>query len=440
MFFKKRHMFQLLVAIIMAAGTLSCSQADLDFTIGSDRHSGDYLSRSHSTEYRKVFLMYSAGFNNLSDDLESDIQDIIGSPLPTNSRDVFLIFSHHTAGYGNYKKKTSPTLTRISQSYDGDIICDTLLVMDAGTPSASAETMEEVLTYIRDEYPSQNYGMLFSSHGTGWLPSNHKFDSSSTPWKAGAEGTPYSTHDGLRPDGLPAVKSVGREEIHLGQGLEIDIKDFAAAIPMFLDFIVFDACLMGSVEVAYQLKDKCGHIVCSPAEILAEGMDYVTMTGFLLQNGDADLTGFAENYYNFYNDSNRNGAFRSGTITVVDCSRLEDLALVCRDIFEKHRDSITMLENKANEVQKYYTLSEHQCYYDLKDIVIKAGSSEEELNALNEALNACVPYCASTDYILNTVKVNTYSGLSMYLQRKRHTALNEYYRELEWNKATGLVQ
>ena len=438
MFFKKPHIFQALAAFIIAAGILSCSPVDLDFTTGGISQLEKHPPRVPSTEYRNVFVIYSAGFNNLSGDLEEDINDLLSSRISTNPRDAIIVFSHRTTGPRNYKVKTSPTLTHIGTDIDGSFIKDTLLVMDVETPSASAETMKEILTFVAEKFPSDRYGMLFSSHGTGWLPSNHKFTASSS-WKAAANDIDHNPHDGLRPDGLPEVKSIGREEINGMQGLEIDIRDFADAIPMYLDYMIFDACLMGSIEVAYQLKDKCRQIVCSPAEILAEGMDYKSMTDYVFKH-ESDLAGFAENYYNFYNDPERQSAYRSGTISVVNCTALDSLAQVCKEIFARNRNKLNNLESNSSLVQKYFTMSEHQCYYDFEDIIRKSGASEEDIATFNDALKKCITYRAATDYILGTVKVSNYSGLSMYLQKSSHTALKDYYRTLEWNKATGLVQ
>ena len=52
----------------------------------------------------------------------------------------------------------------------------------------------------------------------------------------------------------------------------IEIADLPGAIPMHLDFIIMDACLMGCVEVAYELRDKCDILIFSPTEILSSGI------------------------------------------------------------------------------------------------------------------------------------------------------------------------
>lgn len=51
---------------------------------------------------------------------------------------------------------------------------------------------------------------------------------------------------------------------------EMELEEFAAAIPDGqLDFIVFEACLMAGVEVAYVLRGKTDYILSSAAEIVS---------------------------------------------------------------------------------------------------------------------------------------------------------------------------
>ena len=67
---------------------------------------------------------------------------------------------------------------------------------------------------------------------------------------------------------------------------EMNIEDFAAAIPMKMDYIIMDACLMGGIEVAYALKDKCDRIIFSQAEVIGDGLcEYDTMASRLLAGG-----------------------------------------------------------------------------------------------------------------------------------------------------------
>ena len=145
-------------------------------------------TRGHNDTYRNVFLIYSCGFNNISSYLKQDIEDVASSSLMSHYRDVVLVFSHSTARYGNYSQNTSPVLTRFRKDADGSVIRDTLMVMRDSTISASAETLNEVLTFVHEKFPATGYGMLFTSHGTGWVPAGYASDPSKFDPQAGNPG------------------------------------------------------------------------------------------------------------------------------------------------------------------------------------------------------------------------------------------------------------
>ena len=218
---------------------------------------------------------------------------------------------------------------------------------------------------------------------------------------------------------------------------ETDIREIADLLPFKLDYIIFDACFMGGVEVAYQFKDKCRYMCFSQTEILSDGMDYTTMISDLLEGNRADLVSLATNYFNHYNLSS--GSKRSATISVVDCSKLGTLAAVCRNLFRNYDISKDNVD--ASKLQKYFYYTNHAWFYDLYSIVQAAGASETELSDLQWALDECILYKAATPtFALYKFPIDTHSGLSMYLPEKERTQLNSYYRELTWNKLTGLLK
>ena len=80
----------------------------------------------------------------------------------------------------------------------------------------------------------------------------------------------------------------------------MELPDFAEAIPMKLDYILFDACLMGGIEVAYELRGKCSLLGFSQTEVLAEGLDYKTLTQHLLQKEKPYPEGVCADYFTQY--------------------------------------------------------------------------------------------------------------------------------------------
>ena len=405
-------------------------------------------SEREAVEYtRKVMLLYSAGFNSISSYLKEDIQDLSKGWVPKKRKaeDVILVYSHLPEKRGQYSQPTSPVLFQLYTESDGTIARDTLVTYEAGTISASAAQLHEVLSYVNETFPARSYGLIFSSHATGYLPggfyskpSDYIFTEGAM-FSSGRRGTylpsPVPYVEPERDPDLPAVKSIG-QDVQNGLSYEIDLKDFAQAIPMKLDYILFDACLMGGIEVAYELAGKCDLVGFSQAEVLAEGFNYKTLTSHLLGNKPkASPYDVCHDYFTQYDV--QFGENRSATISLIDCNRLDSLTDVCRKLFAGYSDRISHMSD--NGVQQFYTGS-HHWFYDLKSILVNAGITEEEEAELDAALEECVMYKGNTPSFLNAFDIHTFCGFSMYLPGRGHSELNKYYRTLKWNQATGLVK
>ena len=399
---------------------------------------------------RKVLLLYSAGLNSLNGYLAKDIEELRGGYIPSDksSDDVLLVFSRITDAYSRRGcDPVSPVLTRLYVDQEGESICDTLYTFPPETVASSGETLMAVLTMIRDRFPASGYGMVFSSHASGWTPPGYyndpsrydsEYDNGSTvTWRRSYSWTSFEPNYEF-PD-LPAVKSIG-QDLLVGSSREMDLEEFAAAIPFKLDYLLFDACLMGCVEVAYELKDKAECIGFSQAEVLADGFNYKTLASHLLEGETPDPVSVCRDYFEFYDS--KTGTSRSATIALVDCSKMDALALVCRDLFGKYREAIRSVDPSA--VQGYFRFGRH-FFYDLEDILIKSGIDAGERTALEQAVDACVIYRAATPSFIKTgssgFDINVFSGFSMYLPADGTSFLDDYYKaHILWNDATGLVE
>ena len=417
---------------------------------------GDDLDgRDLNEETRNVLLLYSAGFNSISDYLKEDIKDLMKGNIPSGSRmkDVLLVYSHLPVRKNAYSEPNPPVLMRIYKGYGGEVVTDTLVRYPASVHSADPAQLNAVLRYVRDNFPAKTYGMIFSSHATGYLPTGYysnpnayMYAPSSAMMGRQEHQKPYGGVPYVEPEhdpSLPMVKSVGQDQVGTyGAYLsyEIQIEDFAKALPMYLDYILFDACLMGGVEVAYELAGKCGLVGFSQTEVLAEGFDYEEIPTRLLHGGNPDPQAVCEDYFQQYDI--QSGIYRSATISMVDCSKMEPLAEVCRELFEKYREPMRLVDPET--IQRFYRYDYHW-FYDLADIVAKSGATDEELLALNDALEQCVVYKAATPEFMGSFSIETFSGFSMFfpytkLGNVHEFALQQYYKTLKWNIATGLVE
>ena len=446
---KHLHMFvrTVIAAAMIAAVSCTPDWKDEMTPVTSGSQVSGNSDRDINTDTRKVLLLYSAGFNSISSYLKEDIEDLSSGWLPKKRKadDVILVYSHQPKAMGQYSEKTSPVLFRMYAESDGTVVRDTLVTYEPGTVSASAGQMNKVLTYVRDNFPAVGYGMIFSSHATGYLPSGFYSKPDSYTFKEdmmyrqGARErwplspVPYIEHE--QDPSLPAVKSIG-QDIDGVNSYEMDIRDFAEAIPMKMDYILFDACLMGGIEVAYELAGKCDKIGFSQAEVLAEGFNYSTLASHLLGNkSESDPYSVCKDYFEQYDI--QTGVNRSATISLIDCSQLDQLAETCQDLFEKYSDGMSDIDHRS--VQGFFRSSRHW-FYDMESIMANAGATEEDMDSLKEAIGKCILYKGATPSFMGEFTIRTFSGFSMYLPCYGHNELNKYYRTLKWNKATGLVR
>lgn len=383
--------------------------------------------KEHTGEYDTVFVHMGLGYNDLSPTLMVNLNDMKASSLPGKAvDDVMLVYMHKTLNGGDYTTPNPPCLMRI-YSKKGVSMTDTLKVYGNTEISASAEHIREVLEDVREMFPARHYGMMLSSHATGWLPENYlNRRRKAVTMSCDEHGTPF-----------PATRSIGSQTT--GNGLqrryhEMDLKDFAAAIPMKLDFMIFDACLMGCVEVAWELKDVCDKLVFSPAEVLEQGFHYQTLAWNLFSRQTPDLNQIAEDYFDSIDI--QSGYSRSATVTVTDCRRLERLAECFRSIVAGHNAVLSSPDR--NSVQGYFYDNKHY-FYDLRDYARAMGASAAELEELDAALAECVLMHRETDSFFN-LKLRSCCGLSCYIPIPGDIELNGYYSGLAWNKATGLVK
>ncbi len=439
---KHTHIYIIFICIL-ALSTGCRPSWEEDLMLKGDGYGTNPGGRTEVPETRKVLLLYSAGNNSLRDYLLDDIKDLKEGWLPGKYRsdDVLLIYTHTPVSRGMYSTPTTPYLIRL---YDdkGTVTADTLITYPKGTVSSSAAQLNKVLSHVQSAFPARSYGMIFSSHATGYLPPGyylnpHSYTFIKSGMMSAGSGQVPSPVPYVEPEydpSLPMVKSIG-QDVSPGSSYEIDLRHFAEAIPMKLEYILFDACLMGGAEVAYELQGKCGKVGFSQAEVLAEGLDYKTLAKHLLQGSQSDPKAVCEDYFNQYDV--QSGVYRSATVSLIDCDRLGPLADICNEIFRNHREDMAGID--PDKVQRFYRSGRHW-FYDLESIIIEAGATESELAALHSALDECVVYKGHTPEFMQEFDIDIFSGLSMYLPCNGSEELDKYYRTLSWNKATGLVE
>lgn len=354
----------------------------------------------------RVVLLYLSANNNLSSYAQKNISDLKMGYVPAeNSKNILLLLIH--------LPDDEPKLVRLVRDKKG-VAQEIEIERYLGENSSKGSLLNMILNRVKTKYPSKRYGLILWSHATGWLPAGY-YNSQyhSTYYK-----DPYSD----------LVKSFGDD-----RGVEMELDELERAIPYKLDFLIFDCCLMGGIEVIYQLRNKSSYILASPTEILANGFPYKMVMEPLFKP-KAALEELATLYYEYY--SFQSEKMNSATIALYNMEQISLLLDACTEIFENHREKLNSVSTLG--VQPYFRLNK-RWFWDLKDFIGLLASSAE-FSKFQRALESVVVTKYSTPDFLD-VPIISYSGISTYIPfQLGNSALDEYYKKLDWNIDSKMIR
>lgn len=355
-------------------------------------------------DIERTVLVYMAADNNLSSFGNTNIQLMLQGMKNVEGRLViYLDPSNDVPRLMVIEGNSAPKL-------------DTLVTYSEEN-SASPEVLRRTIQDVRNLYPSNSYGLILWSHGMGWLPEKYNFHRS---YSAGL----------VRYTNLP-TKYFG-QDTHPGDGAMesfMETDELMAGISGHFNFIMFDACFMGAVEVLYGLRDYADYFIASPAEILANGFPYDKIVPWLWGD-EEDLKRVCAEYFNYYNtypDPN-NAGWNSATVALVKSSELQHLVELTSNIVG---------ENKcvaSTDVWRY-PLSKSSLpnvFYDLGDYINTYGD-ESQQSAYKQQLEKTVVFKVATPtFFGQTIPTDKFSGLSVYIPQTRWDDMNQIYYQLEW--------
>lgn len=289
--------------------------------------------------------------------------------------------------------------------------------------SSSPEVMRSVIEEVRSKFPSSSYGLVLWSHGTGWMPatisSSRRMSTFST--------APYS----------PLVKRPAATTRAFGQDGNnwMDLNDLQNGIPdKAFDFIMFDACYMSQIEVAYALKDKTPYIIASPTEVLATGFPYAEIIDNMFVS-QLDLKGVCKEYFDHYNA--QTGFNKSATIALIKTEKLQQISELAKAIYMPR---LAEIESFNVSALQYYDRNYTHTMFDLDQFVRLLAP--EEATQFTKLLNEIIVYKAATPIFLGgnsgsgiTINLENFSGISTYVPISSYSLLNQSYYLQDWYRA-----
>lgn len=361
----------------------------------------------NNNKTKRTVLVYAVASNNLSSDLVKDKNEMIqAAPDVDGLGDNVRVLLYSVAS----QSATEATLSELVSDDEGQWSFIPVKTYDRNKFSTDPERMREVFTDLRETAPSNNFGLILWSHGTGWIPN-------------------FSDHQ--VPAGMQ--KSYGMDK-YQGVTDYCDLHELASAIPdRMFDYIWFDLCYMMGVEVAYQLRDKCDYIAGYPTEDWSMGMNYETTLPLLVAS-TPDLAGAGKAFFDYYNDQNL-----AVTVTVMKTDGFERLAQVASDIYAKgsRPESTKGLMNYSRLKTGMYDFGQFTKKY-LDSEMPEAAALEKEFN---DALSAMTIYAECSTKNFNGTEgafmPAEYSGLSCYFPGSAASNIDAYYFTLDWAQSVN---
>lgn len=399
----RRNLIYILLALLFSVTFVAC---DSDEPEVPEKPTPN-IPNPNLPKVDRTILVYMDADNSLTANVEENIDSIAAGYSVAGVIGNLIIY------LDDFGK--DPILYQYQLNQDGEIYKDTLNTYSEPWISTSPANMLDIMTDVFSAYPAESYGLVLWSHALSWIPSTKK-----------------------------TSRSWGNDN-----GYEMDITDLATvlkSIPnVHFDFILFDACFMSGVEVAYELRETTDYIVAAPTEVLEFGFPYKSLIKEMFNYTPETIVALPKCYSDFYDGTIKtrptntgNKTVRmDGTISMIKCSEMENLAALTNEIMSAHVSEIPMVN--PNTVQKYFRYSGHAFVYDFNDFMSRFATLDE-LSRLKTQLDKTMAYAFTTDYFLElSINREKYSGISTYIlqNNNRYPTWDNFYPTLAWYKASG---
>lgn len=245
--------------------------------------------------------------------------------------------------------------------YDGVEIGDGVLVLDENGNwqavvgmvgidfnSGSYTNLEAWLEMILNQFDADRYALVIWDHGSAWIGDSYYI----------------------------STKAVGFDET---RGTAIAVADLRKALENVLsgdklDILGFDACLMGSLEVVYELRNTADYIVASSFNEPAEGWDYSFLGEIAPDSTPLDVARMiVDSYREYYSSDTYQNEL---SLAVYDTSQVEEFVSALNLFTEDLKADLNKVNQIYGEVVKSYVDDYNQTVLvDLGDFIDKWVSS-----------------------------------------------------------------
>jgi len=256
------------------------------------------------------------------------------------------------------------------------------------------DTLTDFINWAKENYPANRYALILWNHGGGWK-------------------TLYQPL-GKKP---PVIKEVCYDDTDNDY---LSVKEVKEAIENSeiekIDLIGFDACLMGMIEVADEIKNEGTVMVASEETELSTGWDYETIFENLKKNPDSSPYQLGEIIVNSFDDE---------TLSSIDLTRIDDLIESLNSIIQEIMNYQLWLDVYiARSDTKNFEEPNFVDLYDFLDKLSDNTQNETVISEIEEFKNIF----AQTVFADNDLNDTSY-GLSIYFPDYGETINPDYNGE-----------
>lgn len=411
-----RHIIYILVPAILLLLSVSCAREEDDLLVPEPVVSG---AKGQTLDF--TLIVYMAAENSLYGMVQEDLNEIMQGmeQLPEGTRVVAYVDDARSSRlYAGCARQEFQNV----KSYDENIC------------STSEEGMTRVLTDILQDYPADHYALVLWSHGSGWV-------------------IQHSTSAATKASGH--LRSIGIDNGQRGtsnEGSVMDIPVLARVLSNFphMSYILFDACFMQCVEVAYELRHLTDYVIASPAEIPDPGAPYHRLLPMLCRV-PANMSDIVNTYVDYYENLEAGFPYVGVELSAIRTDALENLAAVTAPYLKSLLAA--RAEYDASAVQRYYyglSFTKYTEFFDFKNWFYQALSADDYA-AWCQAYDAAVPVVRLTPQWFSGIPsrqtrsvadIDHSGGVSVFVPSGKYEQngwVNNYH-SLQWYDDTKLQE
>lgn len=358
--------------------------------------------------YKRTVLVHIAGDNSLSSFAFKDLAEMKLGMQEADATALHLLVYLDTGD--------SPRLVELKKS--GDTVVEEVVREYEDRNSCGLEETREVFdaVFSNPNFEAESYGLIYWSHADGWIP----YGEASTRW-------------------------VGQDKTDGDHRMNIsELVSLLKTTPHF-SFIMFDACFMSSVEVAYELRNFTDYYIGSPTENPGPGAPYDKLVPLMAEDNAAVRMAqvYFASYEAIYNGgigiSNNN--WTGGTsICVMRTSALQELASITAQLLPQEDVDNAELMEKVFDYDHDGWGRDYVGYFDLKQMMQEI-LDEDSFATWEQAFDDAIAYWNTTaknySQVVGMFSMEGANGITQYIpgnSASRATA----YRSMSWYQDAGL--